>query len=279
MTLDLWTLDLWTCEPMHLKRWLTGIIATPILIYVIGFSPRWVFHLLLFLAATQGLIEFFRIASPELPKTLRWTAYAITFLLFLLVSAGKLFLLPALLFLFAAAPMAYFMFTYHRAEHRSTEILGKAVLGPLYVAVPLTMLVIIDRFPKGKMWIFFLLIIVFACDTGAFYAGRTFGRHKLHPLVSPGKTWEGSVGGLIAGVLAAYVWSRFSSLFVFDFGVFMLAAGLSLCGQIGDLAESMLKRNHGVKDSGGILPGHGGILDRVDAHLFAIPLLFVFLSW
>jgi phosphatidate cytidylyltransferase len=175
--------------------------------------------------------------------------------------------------------MTFFMFTYHRAEHRSTEVLGKAALGPLYIALPLVMLVIIDRFPRGNIWIFFLLIVIFACDTGAFYAGRTLGRHKLHPLVSPGKTWEGSVGGLLAGLLAAYVFSRFSNLIVFDLRVFFLAAGLSVCGQIGDLAESMLKRNHGVKDSGGILPGHGGILDRIDAHLFAIPVLFVFLSW
>lgn len=264
---------------MHLKRWLTGIIAAPILIYVIGFGPRRFFHLLLFLTAVQGLVEFFRITSKEAPKILRWIAYGITFVLFLSVSAGELFLLPPLLFICAAAPMTYFIFTYHRLERRSTEILGKAALGPLYIALPLVMLVIIDRFPRGEMWIFFLLVVVFACDTGAFYAGRTFGRHKLHPQVSPGKTWEGSVGGLLAGLLAAYVWSRFSSLFVFDLSVLILAATFAVSGQIGDLAESMLKRNHGVKDSGGILPGHGGILDRIDAHLFAIPVLFVFLSW
>jgi len=264
---------------MHLKRWLTGIIAAPVLIYVIGFGPRRVFHLLLFLTALQGLVEYFRIASQETDRPLRWTAYGTTLALFLFVSVGELFLLPAILFLCAAAPMTYFMLTYHRPEHRSTEVLGKAALGPIYIALPLVMLMIIDRFPKGKMWIFFLLVIVFACDTGAFYAGRTFGKHKFHPQVSPGKTWEGSVGGLLAGLLAAYIWSRFSNLFVFDLRIFILTSGLTICGQIGDLVESMVKRNHGVKDSGGILPGHGGILDRIDAHLFAIPVLFVFLSW
>jgi phosphatidate cytidylyltransferase len=263
---------------MHLKRWLTGIVATPILIYVIGFGPRTLFHALVFLTALQGLIEFFRLASQELPRSLRWAIYGTTFLLFLCVSAGALYFLPFVVFLWAAVPMTYFMSTYRRAGHQSTEVVAKAAMGPLYIALPMTMLVIIDRFPRGKMWIFFLLVVVFACDTGAFYAGRTFGRHKLHPSVSPGKTWEGAVGGLAASLLAAFVWTRFSTIHPFDVRMFFLAAMLSVSGQIGDLAESMLKRNQGVKDSGTMLPGHGGVLDRIDAHLFAIPVLFAYLS-
>jgi phosphatidate cytidylyltransferase len=264
---------------MHLKRWLTGIIATPLLIYVIGFGPRRLFHILLFLIALQGLVEFFRICARESTRSLRWSAYGTTFLLFLCISAGELFLLPVVVFLWAAVPMTYLMCTYRSEGRRSTDLLAKAALGPLYVALPLAMLMIIDRFPRGKMWIFLLLVVVFASDTGAFYAGRTLGRHKLHPTVSPGKTWEGAVGGFLASILAALVWSRFSTIHPFDLGMALLAGALSVSGQLGDLAESMFKRNHGVKDSGGLLPGHGGVLDRIDAHLFAIPVLFIYLTW
>jgi phosphatidate cytidylyltransferase len=265
--------------PMHLKRWLTGIIATPILIYVVGFGPRWLFHLLLLLVALQGLREFFRMTSPETPEPLRFGVYGTTFLLFASVSGGKLFLWPVIIFLWAAVPMLCLIFTYGRAESRSTEILAKTVLGPLYISLPLAMFTLIERHPGGRMWIFFLLLIVFACDTGAFYAGRTFGKRKLHPLVSPGKTWAGAVGGVLASLVAAFIWSRFSNLHPFDARMVLLAGALAVSGQFGDLAESMLKRNHGVKDSGALLPGHGGILDRIDAHLFAAPVLLAYLSW
>ncbi len=264
-------------EPMHVKRWLTGLVAAPILIYVIGFGPRWVFYTLLFLIAIRGLAEFFRLALEESPTSIRLAIYGTTLLLFVSVVEGKLFFLPAVIFLWAAVPMIYCVSTYRNAEHQSTEILGKTALGPLYISLPLAMLVMIDRFPGGRVWIFFLLVVVIACDTGAFYAGRNFGRHKMHPSLSPGKTWEGSLGGFLAGLLAAICWNLFSGRSPLDGGMLFLAALLSICAQIGDLAESMLKRNRGVKDSGRILPGHGGILDRIDAQLFAIPVLFIFL--
>ena len=264
---------------MHLKRWLTGIVAVPILIYIIGFGPRRLFHLLLLLAALQGLMEFYRIACPELPNVLRRTMLGLTVVLFLVLSAGEFFLLPAVVFLWASVPMTYFMLAYPSSGSGSTEITGKAVLGPLYVVLPLSLLVVIDRFPGGNLWIFFLLVAVFANDTGAFYVGRSLGRRKLHPSVSPGKTWEGSIGGWLATLLAAWIWCAVSGLHPFDWAMAALAAGVAVLGQIGDLAESMLKRSHGVKDSGGILPGHGGILDRIDGLLFAIPLLYVFLTW
>jgi len=265
---------------MHLKRWLTGIVATPVLIYVIGFGPRWLFHLLLLLIALQALRELFRMAAPDSPEALRLAVYGTTALLFAFVSIGKgKDLWPVVIFLWAAVPMLYLIFTYRRTESRSSEILAKAALGPLYISLPLAMFVLIDRAPGGKMWIFFLLVVVFACDTGAFYVGRTFGKRKLHPLVSPGKTWAGAVGGLVASLAAAFLWMRFSNLHPFDARMIFLTGAISILGQLGDLAESMLKRSHGTKDSGAILPGHGGILDRIDAHLFAAPTLYAYLSW
>lgn len=121
--------------------------------------------------------------------------------------------------------------------------------------------------------------MVFMSDTGAFYFGRFFGRHKLYPSVSPGKTWEGAVGGLLFSLIPAYGFALFVSLYRWNWRILILTLAISIAGQIGDLAESMLKRNCGVKDSGNILPGHGGILDRIDGLLFAIPLLYLYLTW
>lgn len=264
---------------MHLKRLLTAIIAVPVLIYIIGVGPRWLFHVLLFFVAAQGLTEFYRFASHELPRFVRWSVLILTLGLFSFISWGNLYAIPIMAFLWAVIPMAYFMFTYRTCNSHPTEVIGKAVLGPLYVVLPLSMLMIIDGFPRGHLWVFFILSVVFAGDTGAFYIGRILGKHKLHPKVSPGKTWEGAAGGLVASLLVAFLWGQFSTLYPLDLYIVGLTVLLSAASQIGDLTESMLKRNHNVKDSGGILPGHGGILDRIDGVLFSVPVLYLFLAW
>jgi len=150
-------------------------------------------------------------------------------------------------------------------------------MGPIYITLPLALLLWIDRSPAGNMWIFFVLAVVFASDTGAFYFGRFFGTHKMYKAVSPGKTWEGAIGGLFSSIVASFVFSRLVQLHHGNLSIAILAICLSLAEQIGDLAESMLKRSHGVKDSGRILPGHGGILDRIDGLLFAIPIMHGYL--
>ena len=151
-------------------------------------------------------------------------------------------------------------------------------MGPFYICLPLAFLAIIARLPQGRMWVFFILAVIFAGDTGSFYFGRLFGKHKLTQ-ISPGKTWEGAIGGLIANVVSAGIFGYlfFPSLSVIS--IMLLAMVIGISGQIGDLAESMLKRMSNIKDSGKILPGHGGILDRIDGLLFAIPVLFIYLSY
>lgn len=262
---------------MHLKRWITGIIAAPVLIWLIGIGPRWAFYSTLCLVSIVGLMEFYGMTSPRLPKSLQCCIYAITLLFFFLVGRGSSFLAQGLIPFFAFVPMAFFMFTYAGDPERSSGNLGNAVAGPIYITLPLSLLLWIDRYPEGSIWIFFVLAVVFASDTGAFYFGRLFGDHKLYKAVSPGKTWEGAIGGLLSGICASFVFSRLIQLHRSDLSVAILAVCLSVAGQIGDLAESMLKRSHGVKDSGHILPGHGGILDRIDGLLFAIPVMHGYL--
>jgi len=128
----------------------------------------------------------------------------------------------------------------------------------------------------GSLWVFVAIAATFSNDTGAYFAGRGFGRHKLYPSVSPGKTWEGALGGLAASVLALVV-SRatfFPALTWSD--VLAVAIPAAIVGPAGDLVESLIKRASGAKDSGKLIPGHGGMLDRIDALLFVGSWIFLY---
>ena len=193
--------------------------------------------------------------------------------------AQRTMMAGAIRVLWAFVPIAFFMLTHPSPNPQWTADIGKSVLGPVYIVLPLSLLWMIDLQPNGKLWIFFLLVVSFVNDTGAFYFGRLFGKHKLYEAISPGKTWEGAVGGMICTVIAALWFLQILRLHPINFTMVTLIVLLSIVSQIGDLSESMLKRNHGVKDSGGILPGHGGLLDRIDGLLFSIPVLYLFLNW
>ncbi|NIR12928.1 MAG: phosphatidate cytidylyltransferase [Desulfobacterales bacterium] len=264
---------------MHLKRWLTGIVAIPILIYIIGFGPRWLFCVLLLLASLVGLSEFYALTAANLPRFVRAAGYILTILLFAVFYTRQVLIAPVIIVLWAFVPIAFFMLTHPSPNPQWTADMGKSVLGPVYIVLPLSLLWMIDLQPNGKLWIFFLLVVSFVNDTGAFYFGRLFGKHKLYEAISPGKTWEGAVGGLLCSVIAALWFLQILRLHPINIRMVALIVFLSIASQIGDLAESMLKRNHGVKDSGGILPGHGGLLDRIDGLLFSIPVLYLFLNW
>jgi phosphatidate cytidylyltransferase len=150
------------------------------------------------------------------------------------------------------------------------ESLGILGFGLPYFAVPLAS---IYRLQHTDPWLVFLLLaVVWLGDTAAYYVGRRFGRHKMAPTISPKKSWEGAAAGFVTGVLVAALWGvwRLGRL---DPPLLLLAAAVAAAGQVGDLVESMLKRAVGVKDSGSLLPGHGGVLDRCDAVLFAAPVL------
>jgi len=157
--------------------------------------------------------------------------------------------------------------------------IARAVFGPVYICLPLAMLIMIDRYPQGNMWIFFLLTVIFANDTAAFYLGSLLGRHKLYEKISPKKTWEGAFGGLLGSLIVAPLFLSIIQIHEKNQGIIILVLLLSVVAQVGDLSESLLKRISGIKDSGKILPGHGGILDVIDGLLFAIPLMYLYLSW
>lgn len=145
--------------------------------------------------------------------------------------------------------------------------LAAAGFGVLYVGGPISALALLHAGP-GPAWVALAITVTFANDTGAYFAGRALGKHKLAPAISPGKTVEGAIGGLLASVLAVFAARAFfmPSLSVRD--CLMIGVPAAVVGPAGDLVESLLKRSVGAKDSGRLLPGHGGILDRIDALLF-----------
>lgn len=147
----------------------------------------------------------------------------------------------------------------------------------VYVGGPLAAFVLLRDANEGRDWAFLAILATFAVDTGAYATGKLFGRHKMAPAISPGKTWEGAAGGYVAGVIAVFALNAALNTGVPAAVVAPAAIGLPLAAQAGDLFESWMKRRMGVKDASGLLPGHGGFLDRLDSLTAVVPLLYLYL--
>ncbi|RPI77706.1 MAG: hypothetical protein EHM45_08130 [Desulfobacteraceae bacterium] len=286
----------------HLKRWLTALVGLPILYYLVALAPRWQFYGFLLWLCVTGLYEIYHFPPKNVPVFIQYSMYASAFILFG-TAYYYFFALPFVIFSWAVIPFLYYLATFRSAPPHFSENIARTVLGPVYICMPLAMLMLVDRVPNGFHYILFWLVIIFMTDTGAFYSGRLFGKRKLYEAISPSKTVAGAVGGVVFAAgsvflfpylfwlgyfifsfiggerLGAYVFPYVLRAFPYSFALIGLAMALSISGQIGDLVESMLKRDHGVKDSGNILPGHGGILDRLDSLLFSIPVLYLYLTW
>jgi phosphatidate cytidylyltransferase len=154
-----------------------------------------------------------------------------------------------------------------------------ALAATVYLGGLASHFVLVRELPEGADWLLLVLFTVWTTDTGAYVVGRTIGKHKMAPSVSPGKTWEGTAGGQVAGLAAVAVINAVLDLHLRTIDVLALGVLLPAVGQAGDLAESWLKRRLGVKDSGFIVPGHGGVADRLDSLLFAAPALYYYLQW
>lgn len=257
----------------NLKRIITALIGGPLLLLVVWYGSRFIFTLLILTAVVVSLLEYYALAKKTGLSLPVWLG-----MLFggLIVASSYNFSFPymlAVLFLVVALSLLYFMLHYEpqASVFASTGIF---ITGLLYLAFFLSHLVLIRRLATGRLWVLFLLAVVFAGDTASYYVGTFFGRHKLYPRVSPGKTIEGSVAGLVASAGAAYLMKMYFFPWLTMEQIIFLALSLGVAAQIGDLVESMFKRAAHVKDSGNLLPGHGGLLDRIDGVILAAPVLF-----
>lgn len=262
---------------MALKRELAAAIAIPIVFAVLFLAPPVAFDLLVAAIALAALWEFYRLAEKTgLPvaKTVGMVFGVAVLLWWSAIWAGGDLVIWGLLLLVVLSCVSQL---FARVE-MSVAVGGASgtVFGVLSVALPATAMCYLRSVsPRAVL---FLFLLVWGCDSFAYYTGKNFGRRKMAPRVSPNKTWEGTIGGLIGGTLigaAAGTWWVLPELGPLRGAVI---GGLATsAGQVGDLVESLWKRGAGVKDSGTFLPGHGGFYDRVDSLLFAAPVLAAFL--
>jgi phosphatidate cytidylyltransferase len=224
-----------------------------------------------------GLIEFYRMALPERKLEGILAAFSGTLFCVAIYSKDFMWLLLALTLIVLSFGLI-FLLRIEDIKSSAGEV-ALLLLGVLYIPLLLTPLALLRDVGYGVQWIFLLLIIVMSGDTAAYYTGRTCGKNKLYPMVSPNKTIEGSLGGLVGSLAGVFIAKAtfFPQLTVVD--AIALPLLLGVLGQLGDLFESMLKRSFGVKDSGTIVPGHGGILDRLDSILFAAPAAFLYVHY
>ena len=267
---------------MHLKRWITSLVLLPFVILLIYKGGSLLFAAFICILCIMALSEYFRIVFNIRGKaksfdSLAFCLSAYVFGLMIIMAAYiNSFDIILSLIILNFISCALIALNFFKSDPSILDRVAKQVLGIIYIPLSLSCLVLIRNSADGIAWIFFLLALVFAGDTGAFYTGTLLGKHKLCPAVSPGKTVEGSIGGLLANLAAGFIFINFflKSLPLVQSILFFLLIGV--VAQAGDLFESGLKRNADVKDSGSILPGHGGIMDRIDALLFAAPVAFLF---
>lgn len=261
-----------------LKRWLTALITGPLLILTIALGSEFSFFLLVLLVVIISLHEFYGMVFKEETRIAKWFRISVGLLpVMAIYNSSGLQSILGVLVVCTISLFIFFLFSNKPAISLINDV-GKGILGILYVSVLASHIILIRGLSFGKEWVFFLLAVIFAGDTGAYYTGRALGKHKLSPTISPGKTMEGCVGGLLANVLGALAVRSLMLPHLKLSHTLILSIAMGIVGQIGDLCESMVKRAAQLKDSGKILPGHGGMLDRIDGLLFAAPLAYYYIS-
>jgi phosphatidate cytidylyltransferase len=280
-----------------LKRLLTAAVLIPIVVLLVWWGPPALIAALVALVLLLTLWEFFRLAAQlGLRAYRRWTAVCAVGIVYAQWAAGHVEMHPPgvgldivrnmgsglisvdgvlLIFLFGSAAIAL------ASRGPLADVLpaiGAGAAGLLFVALPFSYLVrLVEVERLGRQWVLFLLVLVWAGDMLAYIVGRYLGRVPMAPALSPKKTWEGAAANLVASLIVGYVFARWLEL---DIPPVVFVAGLAnIAGQMGDLLESAYKRGAGVKDSGVLLPGHGGMLDRIDSLIFATPVVWCYVGW
>ncbi len=296
---------------MHLlKRILTAVVLIPVVLLLVLRAPVAVLALVAALVALLTVQELLKLAEAYGIRPLRWPTYIFVGLFFLLLAinpGNDKPLLSTAIFIYStgfAAAIAPFVFlTVAMTRVNLSSAFPAAMVSVFafgYVALPLGFLVQLREQWSGAFLLLYLLLLVWAGDIFAYFVGRSLGRHLMSPRISPKKTWEGALASLLASLvvgmllynyalpistalLHAHLIDRRGGFFALQkpplWPALLLSAALNIAAQLGDLVESLIKRGAGVKDSGTLLPGHGGMLDRIDALLFAAPVLWYYAAW
>lgn len=265
-----------------------SVVLLPILLLLVVYSTPIVWGIFIGLAAFVGSLEYMRITNGSESVSTR------------VISAGMAIVPAATVYVFmgdnALVDVAHPMFIFGTASvitlwgaflfnclrprdiGKAGNVINSTLSAAAYVGILFLFLALMKRDldDQAVPWLFTLMAMTWLSDTGAYFVGRNFGKHKLAPILSPKKTVEGAVGGFVSAILAA-VLAHYIAFPEIDLGyMLLLGAVANVLAQMGDLSESLLKRSYGVKDSGKIIPGHGGILDRVDALIFSAPWVYAF---
>jgi phosphatidate cytidylyltransferase len=251
-----------------MKRILTAVVLTPLFVWLILFAPFEAFRVSLVIVGALAFFEFSQIAGHGgvLPAWIG--ALAGTGVIYA-TDPAPITVIVALLGMTVAMRAADL--------RESLPVAGSFALGVLYIfgawrcATELRLI--------NPHWLLFAMLLSWIGDTAALYVGKSLGRNKLAPRVSPAKTWEGAIGSVIGAVIGGALYAHYLIPSASMLQVGMLATAGNIAGQVGDLAESAFKRGAGVKDSGTLLPGHGGWLDRIDSSLFAVPVVYALLRY
>jgi len=280
-----------------LLRILTAAVLIPIVVALVWWGPPALLAALAGIVAILALIEFFDLANRVgLRAYQKWTIACVAGLFYAQYSqglvetraigegvslvrsaAGGVFSIEAILLVFIFGCVSIGLLT-RRPLHEVLPSISVSAAGLLFIAVPFSYLVRLNDIERaGRQLVLFTLCLVWAGDMLAYFVGRGFGRVPMAPALSPKKTWEGALGNILGSLLVAVLFGRWMQI---DVVTLMVIAGLAnIAGQMGDLIESAYKRGASVKDSGKLLPGHGGVLDRVDSLILAAPVVWVLYEW
>ncbi|NTV83740.1 MAG: phosphatidate cytidylyltransferase [Bacteroidales bacterium] len=262
-------------------RTITGIIFVALIIGSLILHPL-AFVAVIFILMIAALMEFFHLANNNEVHPQKMVGFAAGSIIYIIPAFIALEMISAIYLAFLPLLIIFiFVAEIFRNKPNSLQNLAFSIFPIAYISIPLSMLIfLMSPLVTGNQphWhiAFSFFIILWSHDTFAYLTGMALGKHKLFEKISPKKTWEGTIGGTIFGLIAAFV----LSLFFKELNTWQWLAGamiITITGTLGDLSESLLKRKFNVKDSGNFFPGHGGVLDRFDAVLFSAPALFCYL--
>ncbi|MBI4640068.1 MAG: phosphatidate cytidylyltransferase [Candidatus Tectomicrobia bacterium] len=258
-----------------MKRILSGVIFLPPLYALIQYGSPHLFFFVFLVIMTIGLLEFYTMIEKGGATCSKRMGLFCSWLI-----AFSFFLDSPTFALFSGTFTIIFLLLPRFFLHDDLAMTIREIMytffGVMYVAWLMSHLVFLRKLEDGKSYLFFVFLVTWAGDTAAYYIGSVWGHHPLSPRISPRKSIEGGVAGFCMSFLMAYLARQwfFQKISLLD--TFTLGAILSLMGQLGDLAESLIKRGSGAKDSGSLIPGHGGILDRMDSLMFAVPTVYYY---